>query len=338
MENHNSKRNEDLISEYEAQHKEYETFTTKLVSDIRKFLETGRIDCLINGRTKTVSSLSNKFAHKGQKYDSLFDIPDLTGVRIVVDRDDEIKRVRKIINKKFRVEEEPKEEDRISDIDKTKGCPGYQRHHTIISMDGKKAEIQIRTLLQHSWAKFSHKYCYKNEDKVNDYWRHNLFVLSDVLHRADKEFTWLFEKYPLIKEEALDKFLHSTESPLPQLKGCAEAAGFKVLSRGDEPLELSALIWACQKIGIETEEKLQEDLQRALDKHGDEYLAELHDKIGVSWTVELAFLVELMLYKVCPTHFTVTDLIEQHWSKHLAEKVHKIAEKYHHKDHCDEHH
>jgi len=344
MENHNSKRNEDLISEYKAQHKEYETFTTKLVSDIRKFLEAERIDCLINGRAKTVSSLSNKFARKGQKYyASLFEIPDLVGVRVIVDHPDEVERVQKIIEEKFievgefEVVKGQKGEERIPEFDNKRGCFGYQSIHIDMRKGEKRVEIQVRTLLQHSWAKFSHKYFYKNEDDVDDKWKRNLFMLSAVLQLADKEFVELSEKFPSIKEKALAEFLNSVELPLQQLRERAESAGFKTSYRKNELFDVSSLIWACQKVGIKTVNKLQKDLQYAL-KHDDKYLTELHERVGVNWTVELAFLVELMLYRVYPTDFAVEDLIEQNWSRHLAEKVHSIAKKYHHKAGSHEHH
>ena len=332
-----------LVSEYDSKRGEYEKFTNEISSEIERNLRKESIKYLtVTGRTKTVDSLSDKLNRKGKdKYTSLSEIPDLSGVRIVVTHRNMVDEVREIIETlKFHIVDEI---DRGAESDSDqKGCFGYSSLHVVIQADDsdKVAEVQICTLLQHSWATFSHHHYYKKEGKVDEEWKHDLFMLSAVLQLADKQFASLL-KYEdhLIKGDELQKFLDPHHQPLlRQLVEHARKAKFKISSsETDEPADLSKLIWVCQRSGIRTPVELKKVLQRALE-HNDNYLTELHDKIGVSWTVELAFLVELMLYKVCPTHFTVTDLIEQHWSKHLAEKVHKIAEKYHHKDHCDEHH
>ncbi len=331
-------RKTDIISEYQSKFNAYEQFTQELKRTIDELLEKNEIDCLIDSRTKTVSSFSDKLTRKGQNYKALSEIHDLSGVRIVVDRRDEVKKVQEIINKEFKVVEQQSEEDRISDADTSKGCFGYQSCHIIIREDEKQAEIQVRTLLQHSWAQFSHKYYYKNEDKVELEWRRNLFMLSAVLQLADKGFSELVEKYPQIKPEVIREFLNSEDSTavLQHLETHAKSAGFKISPPGDEPKNLSALMSACQKTGIKTADNLRKNLQRAL-KYDDKYLAEIHSKIGVDWTTELAFLVELMLYKIHPKQFSVEDLIEQGWSKSLAEKLHGIAKKYHGKGNFNEH-
>jgi len=78
---------------------------------------------------------------------------------------------------------------------------GYKSLHYIISLDSKrnslkeyfdlkdfKAEIQIRTILQHSWAEIQHDLGYKSEISLPDEIKRNFFRLAALLETADKEF------------------------------------------------------------------------------------------------------------------------------------------------------
>ena len=52
----------------------------------------------------------------------------------------------------------------------------------------RKAEIQVRTLLQHAWAMISHDRFYKSEFDVPEYFRRELARVAALLESADEEF------------------------------------------------------------------------------------------------------------------------------------------------------
>ena len=52
----------------------------------------------------------------------------------------------------------------------------------------RKAEIQVRTFLQHAWASISHDNLYKNQFVAPDEWHREMARLAAVLEEADKGF------------------------------------------------------------------------------------------------------------------------------------------------------
>ncbi|KKM66910.1 hypothetical protein LCGC14_1476420 [marine sediment metagenome] len=56
------------------------------------------------------------------------------------------------------------------------------------SLYGLDAEIQIRTLLEHTWADIEHDVCYKNSFKVPEKWEREYARLAAILEDADDAF------------------------------------------------------------------------------------------------------------------------------------------------------
>jgi hypothetical protein len=59
---------------------------------------------------------------------------------------------------------------------------------------GMRAEIQVRTALQHAWAAVSHKLDYKSADEVPPTLRRKLFRLSAMFELADEQLSGLREQ------------------------------------------------------------------------------------------------------------------------------------------------
>jgi ppGpp synthetase/RelA/SpoT-type nucleotidyltranferase len=53
---------------------------------------------------------------------------------------------------------------------------------------GLKAEVQVRTLLEHSWADFNHDMSYKGAFKIPAKWERELAGLAASLESADSTF------------------------------------------------------------------------------------------------------------------------------------------------------
>jgi putative GTP pyrophosphokinase len=128
----------------------------------------------------------------------LSDITDLAGIRIITYYSDQVDNVAKIIEREFEVDKENTIDKRkIMDPDKF----GYISLHYIIKLNDArkqlpeyerfkelKAEIQIRTILQHAWADIEHDLGYKSKDAIPRDIQRDFNRLSGLLELADKEF------------------------------------------------------------------------------------------------------------------------------------------------------
>ena len=110
----------------------------------------------IEHRVKTEKSLAGKLELKGDKYQTVNDITDLVGIRIITFYTDDVDKVAVIVKKLFHV-------DWQNSVDKRKvhqlNSFGYNSLHYICSLrtDDKQMaairfEIQMRTALQHVWS------------------------------------------------------------------------------------------------------------------------------------------------------------------------------------------
>lgn len=166
-------------------------------------------------RTKDANSLSEKIERKGDKYKTLSDITDIGGVRIITYYANDVDRVAELIEREFEVDKE-------NSIDKRKTLEpnvfGYLSLHYVICLDDRRAslpeyerlgelkiEVQIRSILQHSWAEMEHDIGYKSnievpKDIVRDFSR-----LAGLLEIADKEFQEIRQKISEYESEVSEK-------------------------------------------------------------------------------------------------------------------------------------
>lgn len=144
----------------------------------------------IEHRVKTIDSLAGKLERKGDKYNSLNDITDLLGFRIVTFYTDDVDKVAAIIGQLFNI-------DWKNSVDKRKlhelTSFGYNSLHYICSLrEGSiRFEIQIRTALQHTWSAIEHDIGYKGAVKLPSQFRRQFSRLAGMLELADDEFSRL---------------------------------------------------------------------------------------------------------------------------------------------------
>ena len=191
---------EKYVDEYKNLRPKYESFTKTLEDTIEKLLNIDKISFShIESRTKTIESFKNKISRDGKNYDNpIKEITDLSGIRIIIFSNNDILPVEKIIKDEFDIDEK-------NSCDKSKQLQlnqfGYLSNHLIVSMkderaklrenkdfNGLKAEIQIRTVLQHAWAAIEHKVNYKSSITLPEEQKRDFYRLAAVLELADKEF------------------------------------------------------------------------------------------------------------------------------------------------------
>ena len=176
----------------------FEVFTERLEDLLRDLLQN--VDVVqIGSRTKTIDSFTGKIQREGKNYNNpIEEITDLVGIRIICYYLEDVDKVGEIIKEEFDIDFE-NSIDKSQTIDPDKF--GYLSVHYIISLgnnrnqlrewkefDGIKAEIQIKTVLQHAWAAIDHKLRYKSAIEVPKDLRRKLFRLSALLELADEGF------------------------------------------------------------------------------------------------------------------------------------------------------
>lgn len=202
----------DLLKEYDRRVTDYAEFTQCLISLIKTLLLQADIrPHSVTGRVKERSILEAKLKRSNKNYTSLDQVTDISGIRIITYFTDDVDLVANLVEKEFVVDKENSVDKRIySDPDRF----GYTSLHYVVSLSsmrlglseyrrfsGHKAEIQIRTLIQHAWAEIEHDLGYKGEIAIPKPVRRKFFRLAAMLELADEEFTSIKETLSKYKKE-----------------------------------------------------------------------------------------------------------------------------------------
>ena len=165
-----------ILKEYDDSKILLENLDRTLLNLINSLLEQKNIRVhQVQTRVKDRDSLKNKIIRKNDKYESLSDITDIVGVRIITYFDDEVDQIATMIEEEFVIDQENSVDKRKIDSDKF----GYRSLHYVASLKRdrtnlpeyssygeQKFEFQIRTILQHSWAEIEHGLGYKGEFEI----------------------------------------------------------------------------------------------------------------------------------------------------------------------------
>lgn len=189
----------DIIEEYRQVRPKYEEYTKKIYELIRTLINESSIKTYsVDKRTKGIGNLEEKLRRKGNAYNQLSEITDLSGIRIVCYFSSEVEQVAKIIEQNFTVIPELSiDKKKLLDPDRF----GYLSLHYVVKLsDARKdlpeyrrcqdllCEIQIRSILQHSWAEIEHDLGYKSSIEIPREIKRRFYRLSGLLDLADDEF------------------------------------------------------------------------------------------------------------------------------------------------------
>jgi ppGpp synthetase/RelA/SpoT-type nucleotidyltranferase len=211
-----------ILKKYENDHDVYESFSSAVSALVTQLLRLEGIQVhSINHRCKTIASLKGKVAKK-RSYQQLEEITDLAGVRLITHYEDDVDRVAKVIEAEFLVDSKNSIDKRVAmDPDKF----GYLSLHYVVSLNeeraslrenhsyaGLKAEIQIRSILQHSWAEIEHDTGYKSEAEIPRHIRRRFSRLAGLLEIADREFIDIRNELAAYSKEVTEKIENSVSS------------------------------------------------------------------------------------------------------------------------------
>ena len=143
-------------------------------------------------RVKTEESLTGKLEKKGYKYQTIYDITDLVGIRVVTYYTDDVDKVAAITKQIFDIDWKNSVDKRKHQLDSF----GYLSLHYICYMkEGPLRkipfEVQMRTALQHVWSAIEHDIGYKGAVKLPPEFVRQFSRLAGMLEMADDEFSRL---------------------------------------------------------------------------------------------------------------------------------------------------
>jgi putative GTP pyrophosphokinase len=175
----------------------------------------------ISCRVKERKSLTRK-VEKKDKYESLYQITDIVGIRIISNYSDEVDKIAEIIERQFDVDTENSIDKRASlDPDRF----GYLSLHYVVSLraersklveynrfEGLKFEIQIRSILQHTWAEIEHDIGYKSKIEIPKPIRRKFSRLAGLLELADDQFVQIREDLGHYEKVVQDTIVAKPES------------------------------------------------------------------------------------------------------------------------------
>lgn len=197
---------EALANEFDAQRELLNGFAEILLTLVKALLAGRGIPISsVAGRVKDRKSFLRKVVWRTKKYSTIAAVTDLVGIRVVTFFVDDIDRVADLVESEFAIDR-PNSVDkrRLDDLDSF----GYQSLHFVVSLNesraklseyarfaGLKAEIQIRTLLQHAWAEIEHDRGYKGGRFAPSEFQRRFSSLAGLLEVADEEFRRLRDDY-----------------------------------------------------------------------------------------------------------------------------------------------
>ena len=143
-------------------------------------------------RVKSEESLAGKLEKKGYKYNTINDITDLVGIRVVTYYTDDVDKVAAIVKQIFDIDWRNSVDKRKHQLDSF----GYLSLHYICYLkEGPlrtiPLEIQMRTALQHVWSAIEHDIGYKGAVKLPPEYVRQFSRLAGMLEMADDEFSRL---------------------------------------------------------------------------------------------------------------------------------------------------
>jgi putative GTP pyrophosphokinase len=246
-----------LADEFRSKRRDYQAFTADLHDLLEKLISQNGLSVVnIEKRAKDIDSFKEKVdrPEKFQKYKSCDDLTDLSATRIIMYLQDEQDRVCEIIKNNFQIDwENSGNKEELLKPDQF----GYRSMHYVVSYPenrlqlaefkrfaGKKAEIQVRTILQHAWAQIDWKLRYKTDVGVPDDIRRRLYRISALLEVAEddvsrvstlveelrKNYEAQIESGNLeiaVNQESLDLFINRSEV-VKELEKIAKENGYVI--------------------------------------------------------------------------------------------------------------
>jgi len=209
-----------ILAQYDKEHGLRNTFTSRVDELCRQLLARYKIHS-ITSRTKDRHSVEDKLRRSESSYASLADVTDISGIRVVTYFSDDVEKIGRLVEKEFVIDvANSVDKGALLDPDRF----GYVSLHYVVTLSAArlrlaeyrkfsacKAEIQIRSILQHAWAEIEHDLGYKSTGAVPREIRRRFSRLAGLLEVADGEFMNI--------RRSLDEYQKDVSKQLPRAAG-----------------------------------------------------------------------------------------------------------------------
>lgn len=212
---------EERIKQYSKTRILYEEFAEQVLNILKAIVKQEYPDIKIasySKRAKEVESLRKKL--RKDKYNENSEITDLAGIRIITYSKKDIPLIAEIIERSFEVDIE-------NSVDKTRTLGndkvGYRGDHYVVSFGkdrgrmpenkkfkGLKCEIQVTSLIAHTWSEITHEKGYKFEGELPEDLKRRKNLLAGMLELADLEMDAYVESF--------DSYVYKIEQEIE--RGC----------------------------------------------------------------------------------------------------------------------
>jgi len=214
-----------IMEEYEQQCVLHSDFTEKIENLIRDLLKENGIKVhSMSHRLKNSGSLKKKLDRSEGNYSNLSDITDISGIRVITYFADDVDAVAKVIEEEFDIDRENSVDKRtLLDPDRF----GYISLHYVAELPKSrlqlteyrrfsdcKVEIQVRSILQHTWAEIEHDLGYKSKESVPKDIRRRFSRLAGLLEIADSEFIQIRDSLHEYEKEVPEIIIQNPSSVL----------------------------------------------------------------------------------------------------------------------------
>lgn len=193
-------RTEMILAEYDERLPLFRRLERIVQITLQNILDSnGLMVTAVSTRIKTRESLAGKLESKGQKYNSLSDITDILGARIVTFYTDDVDHIAAVTEQSFDIDWENSVDKRC--LHNTDSF-GYSSVHYICrlpknmvnepdypQLNDIRFELQLRTTLQHAWASINHDIGYKTGVEIPRFYLRQINRLAGILEMADDEFS-----------------------------------------------------------------------------------------------------------------------------------------------------
>ena len=198
------------VREYAELQPELQLAADQFVRLVTSILDDAGINYLsVTGRAKSVTSFAAKAGRavdgRPLYVDPLVEITDQIGVRVITYVHSDVQAVVDLLDDQVIVHDDRD----LGRETASEGRFGYASRHLLVGLDparegqpayeplrGRRAQVQIRTVLQHAWAEFEHDIRYKGsipDDYVSEFDR-RFTLAAGLLELADREFSTIRDR------------------------------------------------------------------------------------------------------------------------------------------------